>query len=127
MNKRQRERLARLLPNGVPHYIRCYDSGENGSFDRYTVVFTGNYTHKTGGEHWYVGMSEHPTHPQGFGQHGSSRDQIDRPNYGHIGKKIRFQDLPIDCQQLVLADYKDLWDLTEVGIVDGKMDIKDKE
>lgn len=99
-----------LLPGGVPKYIRCYDNGGR-SFDRYTVVFTGRYRHKTGGSFWHVGMSEHPFHPQGFGQHGENREQIDRPTYGHLGKKIKFQDLPEDCRKLVLRDYRDLWDV----------------
>ena len=103
-----------LLPGGVPRYIRCYDNGGE-SFDRYTVVFTGRYKHKTGGAFWYVGMSDNPFHPQGFGQHGESTDnQIDWPTYGHLGKKIKFQDLPEDCQKLVQDNYRYLWDLCAV-------------
>lgn len=110
MNKTQRDRKIRLLPDGIPKYVHCYDNGGK-TIDRYTVVFTGRYTHKTGGEHWYVGMSGAPFHPQGFGQHGSSRDQIDYPTYGHLGKKIKFTDLPESCQKLVLNDYISLWDI----------------
>jgi hypothetical protein len=44
-------RLLSLMPNGVPKYVRVYDNGGK-SFDRYTVVFTGRYTHKTGGACW---------------------------------------------------------------------------
>ena len=108
--EKKKLRSARLLPNGIPRYIRCYDSGENGSFDRYTVCYTGNYRGKTD---WfqYVGMSTYPFHPQGFGQHGESETQIDRPTYGHLGKKIKFEDLPQDCQKLVLQDYKEIWKL----------------
>ena len=47
-----------------------------------------------------------PFHPQ-----GESPDQIDRPTYGHLGKKIKFSDLPEDCQTLVLQDYKEIWGL----------------
>ena len=106
-------RSERLLPGGVPRYIRCYDNGGE-SFDRYTVVFTGRYRKKTGGEFWDLGMSANPFHPQGFGQHGSNREQIDWPTYGHLGKKIKFQDLPEDCQKLVMDDYRYLWDLCAV-------------
>ncbi len=88
--------------------VRCYDNGGE-TFDRFTVVFTGRYRHLTGGSHWYVGMSGHPFHPQGFGQHGESDQQIDYPSYRHLGKKIQFTDLPIDCQHLVLSDLKNLW------------------
>ena len=110
MNKRDKERAERLLPNGKPRYIRCYDN--NGeTFDRYTVVFTGHYTHKTDRQHLFVGMSENPYHPMGFGQHGESDTQIDYPTYGHLGKKIKFEDLPEHCQQLVMDDYKEIWDI----------------
>jgi hypothetical protein len=110
MNKRGKERLNRLLPGGKPRYIRCYDNGGE-SYDRYTVVYTGRYRHKTGGAQWHVGMSAEPFHPQGFGQHGESMVDIDWPTYGHLGKKIKFDDLPEDCQNLVMSDYLYLWDL----------------
>jgi hypothetical protein len=45
-------------------------------------------------------MSVHPQHPQGFGQWSSG-------NIGkHNGKKITFEELPEDCQKLVLQDLK---------------------
>jgi hypothetical protein len=112
MNKKQQKRYNNLLPEGKPRYIRCYDN--NGkSFDQYTVVFTGRYTNKTNNEFLYVGMSKNPYHPQGFGQHGYSDCPIDRPTYSHLGKKIKFDDLPGNCQKLVLSDYIDLWELGE--------------
>lgn len=112
-------RLERFMPNGEPRWVRCYDNGGK-TFDRYTVVFSGRYTRKTAGEFWYVGMSEHPFHPQGFGQHGARRPSparedgqwhIDRPKYAHLGKKIRFADLPPDCRKLIDGDYRYLHDL----------------
>jgi hypothetical protein len=105
------ERFNRLMPNGIPRYIRCYDNGGK-SFDRYTVVFTGRYTHKTNHSFWYLGMSTNPFHPQGYGQHGESNFMpIDRPKYSHLGKKIKFENLPEDCQKCVKETYSDLWDL----------------
>ena len=91
-------RFNRLLPGGKPRYIRCYDNGgiENN-----------------GGQHWYIGMSGKPFHPQGIGQHGGSDTQIDYPSYGHLGKKIQFDDLPEDCKKAVLQDYVYLWDIKE--------------
>lgn len=112
MNKNLENRMTRLLPDGIPRYIRCYKSKEDVA-DLYTVVFTGNYTKSTGGESMYVGMSAHPFDPQGFGQHGSNKGQIDSPSYGHLGKKIKFTELPEDCQKLVISDYNDLWRLTD--------------
>lgn len=58
-------------------------------------------------------MSSQPFHPQGFGQHGESDSPIDRPTYGHLGKKIKFDDLPEDCQKLVLSDYVYLWNIKD--------------
>jgi hypothetical protein len=103
-----KSRTERLLPGGEPRYIRCYDNGGE-TVDRYTVVFSGRYRHKTGGEFMNLGMSAAPFHPQGFGQHGFSREQIDWPTYGHLGKKIKFADLPEDCRNLVMHEYTDLW------------------
>ena len=112
MNKKYEERKNSLLPGGKPKWIRCYDNGGK-TIDRYTVVFTGNYTGKTGRQSWNLGMSSNPFHPQGFGQHGESEYPIDRPTYGHLGKKIKFDDMPADCQKLVLSDYVYLWNITD--------------
>ena len=111
-NKLNIKRKNSLMPNGIPRYVRCYDNGGE-TCDRYTVVYTGRYTHKTGGVSWYVGMSSNPFHPQGFGQHGESSTNvpIDKPSYKHLGKKIKFEKLPKDCQRLVIDDYIDLWDI----------------
>ncbi len=114
--KKLQERINRLMPNGIPRYIRCYDNGgadkENGTIDRYTVVYTGHYKKSFPHVFDYVAMSGCPFHPQGFGQHGESNyTPIDYPSYKHLGKKIRFEDLPEDCQKLVIQDYKTNWDL----------------
>ena len=99
-------RREQLMPNGIPKRIRCYDNGGK-TYDRYTVVYTGNYRGRKGCD--YVGMSGHPFHPQGFGQHGWDLNVIDRPTYSHLGKKIEFEDLPEDCKRLVIDDYKEIW------------------
>lgn len=130
MNKKTARRIQSLLPNGVPRYVRCYDNGGK-TFDRYTVVFTGNYRNIPGRrcrakygplDFQNVGMSEHPFHPQGFGQHGESERQIDvnkdgfAPAIGrsnHLGKRILFVELPADCQKLVLRDYREIWRLPD--------------
>lgn len=103
------------MPDGIPRYVRVYDNtGETA--DRYTVVFTGRYTHKTGGAFWYLGMSCMPFHPLGIGQHGESKYQpVDRPGYSHLGKKIKFTDLPEDCKRATLQTYTDLWDIKEAA------------
>ena len=115
------DRKTRLMPGGSPRYVRCYDFGDDGTIDRYTVLFTGRYHHKTGGAQIYLAMNAAPFHPQGFGQHGgASGTMIDCDRWGfppkiggkcHLGKRIAFSDLPPDCQKLVLRDYADLWDI----------------
>jgi hypothetical protein len=99
-------RAEKFIPDGIPKNIRIYDNGGE-TFDRYTVVFTGNYQGRDGCE--YVGMSANPFHPQGFGQHGWNETVIDYPSYKHLGKKIKFQDLPEACKELVIRDYKAIW------------------
>src|ERR1035437_10201882 len=101
----QLARIERLLPGGVPRWVRCYDDGDrpDATWDRFTVVYTGRAaTLRAKGfapEYQFVGMSSHPTHPQGFGQHGTTQHHpADRPTYGHLGRKIKFTDLPADCQ-----------------------------
>lgn len=112
------------MPDGIPRYVRVYDNG-GVTADRYTVAYTGNFRREHPDhfrrEYPYVGMSEHPFHPQGFGQHGSSKDRpcdvnskgwapaIGRTN--HLGKRIPFGDLPKDCQRLVTDGYTAIWEL----------------
>lgn len=91
-----------------PIYVRIYDNGGETS-DRYTVVFTGNYPGRVGCD--YLGMSTDPTSPLGIFQHGWNNKFIDRPTYTHLGKSIRFKDLPTECQKIVMTNYKILWGL----------------
>jgi hypothetical protein len=109
MTKRQLLRKESLLPAGVPRKIRCYDDGEAG--DRYTVVFTGNYKGRNGCD--YIGMNASPFHPMGICMHGNHNQVIDYPSYANLGKKIKFEDLPEDCQKVVIRDYNEIWELTE--------------
>ena len=125
MPTRTKKRLESLLPGGVPRYIRCYDNGGETA-GRYTVVFSGRHTAARIDRVFpYVGMSSHPFRPQGYGQHGETRDKpcdVDRWGFppamgrtGHLGKRIPFADLPDDCRKLVMGDYQELWDLKRGG------------
>lgn len=106
---RQTEWNLKFLKNGAPRYLRIYDN-HGRSIDRYTIVFTGSYRHKTDGQYTYIGMNKVPHHPQyGFCQHESSPFPIDRPKYGHLGTKITWGDLPHECQKLIMQEYKELW------------------
>ncbi len=102
-----------LMPKGVPRYIRIFDN-LGKTFDRFTCIFTKkSITDKESRKHYgqlflYVGMSSDPFNPQGFGQHGELSD----PRGGkHLGKRIKFEDLPRDCKKLVMQDYKELWEI----------------
>lgn len=97
-------------------FVRCYDDGGE-TVDRYTVVFTGRYRHKTGGVFWHLGMNAEPYHPQGFGQHGERDRQIDVNKWGfappigrknHLGKRVSFFELPDDCRKLVIHNLIEL-------------------
>jgi len=79
-------------PCGV---LRVYDN-EGITFDRYTVYY--NERNERSGFYSLRGMSEHPTHPQGYGQCGEG--MLGR----HNGKQIAFGGLPADCRAVVLGD-----------------------
>jgi hypothetical protein len=76
--------------------IRIYDNGGQ-TFDRYTVIYM-DEPEREPNMFAAVGMSEHPFHPQGFGQHCTATPGK------HIGRRITFEELPTDCQRLVLRD-----------------------
>ncbi len=78
--------------------IRIYDNGGKTA-DRYTVVYMDEPEGK--GLYGARGMSEHPTHPQGIGMYCSAMPGK------HLGNRIAFEDLPSDCQKVVLQDLKD--------------------
>jgi len=83
-------------------FRKAYDNGGK-TFDRYTVTFE-VYDEKTG--KWEVcrdgfkivalGMSEHPFHPQGFGQSCNCVEGR------HLGKRVKFSELPPDVQRCVI-------------------------
>ena len=81
---------------GIEKNVRIYDNGGE-SFDRYTAV----YLNEPLGNGMFNarGMSANPNHPQGFGQITSAMDGE------HLGKRIEFDSLPVDCQNLIKSDY----------------------
>lgn len=108
-------REQRLMPDRIPRYVRVYDNGgadaANGTLDRYTIVFTGHWPGRKPGDNLHIGSSERPAHPQGFYQHGESREPIDRPSYKHLGRKIKFSDLPTAVRVHICDDYRKLWEI----------------
>ena len=81
--------------------IQAFDFGES-AIDRYTVVYMGAPIPRKPGQFMAVGMNAHPSHPMGFGQH------VECAPGEHLGRSIRFQDLPPDCQRLVRRDLADI-------------------
>lgn len=78
--------------------VRIYDNGGK-TWDRYTAVFMMLPEYKAG-EYAAVGMSEDPFY--GFGQHCTAVPGR------HLGKRIKFEQLPVDCQRLILQDLVDI-------------------
>lgn len=78
--------------------LQCWDNGGK-TIDRYTVVWPDGS---------YLGMNAHPFHPQGFGQHGEGCMYFLRrpPAKCHLGRRIKFSDLPEDAKKCVQQDLK---------------------
>ena len=78
--------------------------------DRFTVVFLDDVSEGMLGNIVvvYLAMNEHPFHPQGFCQHGEM--ELNMVAYkgrgGVFDKRIKFADLPEDCQKAVLQDIR---------------------
>ena len=88
---------ARWLENAPAPVLACYDSGPE-TVDRYIVLYGGPfYDPSMGRRVQYVAMSAEPNHPLGFCQHGET-ESADRKA---LGKKIRFDDLPLNCRRQV--------------------------
>lgn len=76
--------------------IRVYDCGPP-QLDRYFVVYM-DEPERAKGTYSGVGMSEDPFHPLGFGQHSAAMPGA------HLGKRIAFESLPLDCRRVVMQD-----------------------
>ena len=90
------DKSTKVYPKGVVGVWDCNKSG-----DRYTVVYDPE-TDSRGRRYWsYIGMNSCPTHPShGVGMHGELTQKPGK----YLGKKINFQDLPEECQRVVLRD-----------------------
>ena len=76
--------------------IRCYDNGGQ-TVDRYTVVYM-DFPERQRGFFLSLGMSEDPSHPQGFGQHSVAMLGA------HLGRRVPFETLPESCRRVIEAD-----------------------
>ena len=102
MSKLRYRKSRASYPDGV---LLVADNGGK-TFDRYTVFYEPQIAYpNTEYETYYypyLGMSENPCHPQGFGQHGELDYRYSV--WGTNDKVLDFEDLPTECQQLVKQD-----------------------
>jgi hypothetical protein len=78
--------------------IKIYDNG-GATFDRFTVVFM-NTLNPINKLYDALAMNETPFHPMGF-------YQWDMAKCGrHLGKLIKFEQLPLDCQKVITEFFK---------------------
>lgn len=76
--------------------IKLYDNG-GATADRYTAVYLQD-PQRTGRMYGARGMCSNPTSPQGIGQYTTAQDG------SHLGRKIKYEDLPVACRNIVLRD-----------------------
>lgn len=76
--------------------IRIYDNGGR-SYDRYTVIYM-DQPETRAGTYNSIGMSEGPFGHLGICQHSPA---MPGP---HLGKRIRWDELPEACQRAVMQD-----------------------
>jgi hypothetical protein len=83
--------------------VSAWDDGPDVG-DRWTVVYLDEVDER--GNVPYLAMSAYPFHPQGIGQHGEMQigDVAYKGRGGAFAKRIRFADLPEDCQKAVIQD-----------------------
>jgi len=80
---------------------RIFDVGPDGSWDRYTIAFKGYRNNNGPMVYPYIAASDHPFHPQGFGQHGENHSFL---TGRHLGKRITFEACPPDVQKFILQN-----------------------
>lgn len=79
-----------------PKNIRIYDDG-GATADRYTVIYM-DEPERDPGTYNALCMSADPFSPLGICQHSSAMPGR------HLGKRIRWEDLPEDCRKAVVQD-----------------------
>lgn len=103
MTYRPRRCSKRWLDGDCPaEVLAICDSGPQ-DFDRYTVFYTDTYL--VCGATWvsYRGMSEHPSHPQGFGIYGDMEAHRVAA-YRYRTRYVKWSELPPDVQACVRRD-----------------------
>ncbi|RLD84447.1 MAG: hypothetical protein DRJ10_01225 [Bacteroidetes bacterium] len=77
--------------------IKAIYDNKGETCDRYSIVFK----EKEGDYNIHLGLSNEPTHPQGFSQWSQCVDG------DHLGTKIDFSELPINIQEHILKRRKE--------------------
>jgi len=107
MTYRPRRAGKRWLNNAPAYVLDIWDNGGK-TCDRYTVFFWDN--NAPADKRWetyipYLGMSDNPTHPQGFSQFGEIRahERAQGAYRKAWGKRIAWDSLPEHIQRHVIA------------------------
>lgn len=79
--------------------VKIYDNGGK-TWDRYTAVYL-DEPQNSFNIFAARAMSSKPFSPQGFGQYCTATPGR------HLGKLVKFEDLPQDCQKLIMQDLAD--------------------
>lgn len=81
--------------------IAIYDNGGR-SFDRYHVITA--FRSYDPGKNDFLGLSENPSHPQGFSQWGCIQVTSDM---SHLGAEVDWYDLPENVQAHIIERLHD--------------------
>lgn len=84
-----------------PEDVVCFDNGGK-TLDRFTIIYK---KMKCRGKYQYLGASENPSSPLGFGQHGEI-ETYNAAKLRNVGKKVAFETLPILVQNAVKQDFE---------------------
>lgn len=109
MSRTKAQRLTRLLPEGVPRYVRVYK--QRGCFsEKWAVEYTGKYLAKTGGRRWLLMFTE----PGGYVR-TVELWKYERPP----GQRVEWKALPELGQRVVRMQYCFLWDIDLTDLQSG--------
>lgn len=89
-----------IVLEGKRKVCRIFDNGGE-TLDQYTIAFKGYRHPRHGMIYPYIASSDNPFHPQGFGQHGESREFLTGK---HLGKRVAFEDVPERVQRFILEN-----------------------
>jgi len=85
--------------------IRIWDNGGK-TLDRYSIAISGMMEKDGVPYTYFLGASEDPFHPQGFGMHCSEIPTYEmRGSWKHLGKRITFFELPPDVQRFLMDEF----------------------